>query len=46
LVEKLDLQKFLLDLRGKAERLRDRILQRKEEEGKKRMGQEAMKQKE
>jgi hypothetical protein len=46
LVEKLDLQKFLLDLQGKAERLRERIMLRKEEEGKKRMGQEAIKQKE
>ena len=46
MVEKLDLHKFLLDLQGKAERLRERILLRKEEEGKKRMGQEAMKQKE
>ena len=35
-----------MDLQGKAERLKERIMLRKEEEGRKRMGQEAMKQKE
>jgi hypothetical protein len=35
-----------LDLQSKADKLKDRIMQRKEEEGKKRMGQEALKQRE
>ncbi len=46
LIDKLKLEELHLDLQSKADKLKDRIMQRKEEEGRKKQGQEALKQKE
>ena len=46
LIDKLKLEELHVDLLGKADKLKDRIMQRKEEEGRKKLGLEALKQKE
>lgn len=46
LIDKLDMPELRDDLVEKAEKLRSRILQRKEEDERKKQGQEALKQKE